>query len=121
MPMASSPVRRSFALVALAVCLLAALPCGAAVAGGDACCGADANCADASGAPCAQLAGTPCCTAQQPPLAARHAPELPPFSPIAAQHARHGDPWLVTDPLVRRLAPAALQAHFTIRAVVLRL
>jgi hypothetical protein len=62
MTMSCRRSRRPLALFALALVLLAALPC-SALAGEASCCGAAARCADASESACAELAATPCCEA----------------------------------------------------------
>ena len=118
--MSRRPAYRSFALFALALCLFGALPC-AAAADPHACCGATAKCADAAESPCPQLAATPCCSASQRPLDARSAPKLPPLGDLAVLDVHRDAPCAVCVSPPRRVAPAALQAHATIRDVVLRL
>jgi hypothetical protein len=67
MPVPRHSLRRPLALLALALSLLAALPC-AAITGDDGCCRAGASCTDETVSPCAQLAATPCCEAGGAPL-----------------------------------------------------
>lgn len=113
--------RRVLALFALALALLAALPC-AALAGGDSCCGAMSDCGDASGSPCAQFAAVSCCEPPQTPVGASVAPQLPasPLDPLAPALAE-----FVPRPLAlavsRRPAPLARTAHVAMRDVLLRL
>jgi hypothetical protein len=111
-------LRRTLALIALALALFAVLPC-ASLAAEDSCCSASASCADSDASPCAQLAATPCCAAPQVPLDRSFSPALPDAPP----NLEVIYPVCVGDRPAprRRPAPPALTDHATIRDVLLRL
>jgi len=113
--------RRTLALFALALALFAALPC-AMLAGEKSCCGAATKCADASESPCADLAATPCCEARRAPFEKAFAPQVPAPTSFETQAIqREPAVLLIAAGPTRRLTPASLSDHATIRDVLLRL
>jgi hypothetical protein len=111
-------LHRFVALFALALALLAALPC--SMLAGESCCGAASPCGDASESPCAQLAATPCCEADGAPVDASIAPQLPTPAEIAASIDFAGPP-VVCGPVSLFRSHAPIRDLISIRTIVLQL
>jgi|GEM_PF-3170813 len=110
---------RFVALFALALALLAALPC-SVLANEGSCCGPSASCGDAAESPCAQLAATPCCEAGGAPIDASFAPQLPTPAEIASNIDFDGG-FTVCWPVFPSTPPAPLRDSIAIRSIVLQL
>jgi hypothetical protein len=115
--------RRTLALFALALALLAALPCAALATSADACCASIAGCGDAREAPCAQLSVTACCSAGGASQDVSPAPQLPSLSCAGTQDVVAQSVFVDVGPgrWLSRPAPAAFADHAMLRGVLLRL
>lgn len=109
---------RFVALFALALALLAALPC-SVLANEGSCCGASASCGDAAESPCAQLAATPCCEAGGAPIDASFAPQLPVLDYFDVQDFHLPPPFITNCSVPPRVVP--LRDSISIRSIVLQL
>jgi hypothetical protein len=109
---------RFVALFALALALLAALPC--SMLAGESCCGAASPCGDAGESPCARLAATPCCEADGAPLDASFAPQLPTPGEISA-HLDFGGTAIVCGAVSPFRSRAPIRDSISIRTIVLQL
>ena len=110
---------RFVALFALALALLAALPC-SVLANEGSCCGPSASCGDPTESPCAKLAATPCCEAGGAPIDASLAPQLPTPAEIAADNGFDAST-TACGLVFPSTPPAPFRDSIAIRSIVLQL